>query len=149
MAEEVFVSWEDRYAIGIQLVDEQHQELLKLTNSLYEACRQGDEKAREHFKDAIRTLVDYVKFHFTTEEQIMERINYPEFGIHKREHEAFVKKVLDGVKDFESGKTFVPNTFVRFLREWVLSHIAMSDKKYADYLLKCKKEGTLNTGGKS
>ncbi|MDR0525304.1 MAG: bacteriohemerythrin [Spirochaetaceae bacterium] len=143
---EPFIAWEDRYALGIPAVDEQHQELLNLTNELYEACRLGDEAAGKLFKDTIRRTVDYVKKHFSAEEQILERIAYPELASHKLEHEAFVKKVLEEVKNFEGGKTFVPNQFVRFLRDWILAHIAVSDKKYAEYILKRKKEGAFKTG---
>jgi hemerythrin len=144
MKDEAFVVWEDRYALGMQTIDEQHKELLNLTNNLYEACRQGDEAARTHFKEAVRSTVEYVNFHFVTEEQIMERVNYPESAEHKREHEGFIKKVLEEVKKFESGKTFVPNMFVRFLRDWILTHIAVSDKKYAEYILKLKKAGAFH-----
>ncbi|MDR0569221.1 MAG: bacteriohemerythrin [Spirochaetaceae bacterium] len=140
MAEEPFVVWEDRYSVGIPLIDDQHKELLNVTNALYSACRQGDETAKANFKEVIRSAVEYVKFHFSTEEQIMERINFPEIGPHKKEHEAFVKKVLEEVKNFEGGKTFVPNQFVRFLRDWVLTHIAMSDKKYEEFIRKTKKQ---------
>ncbi|MDR0569220.1 MAG: bacteriohemerythrin [Spirochaetaceae bacterium] len=143
---EPFVAWEDRYVIGIPVIDEQHQELLRLTNELYEACRQGDEVAGKLFKDTVRQTVDYVKEHFSGEEKILERVNYPELGPHKQEHENFVKKVIDEVKNFEGGKTFVPNQFVRFLRDWILAHIAVSDKKYAEYILKLKKEGALKIG---
>ncbi|MDR1985709.1 MAG: bacteriohemerythrin [Treponema sp.] len=143
MVKEVFVVWEDRYSVGIPSIDEQHKELLVLTNKLYDACRNGEEKAREYFKEVIRGAVEYVQFHFTSEERIMERINFPELAAHKVQHTTFVKQVLEEVKMFESGKSFVPNAFVRFLRDWILTHIAMSDIKYAEYIHTLKKQGTL------
>ena len=144
MTEKPFVEWEERYSIGIPIIDEQHKELLRLTNDLYEACRKGDVAASSNFKSAFPSVVEYVKLHFTTEEQLMDRVNYPKLGGHKKEHESFIRKVLEGVKEFESGKNFVPNAFVRYLRDWVLTHIALSDNDYADYIFKLKKGGTLN-----
>ncbi|MDR2797604.1 MAG: bacteriohemerythrin [Treponema sp.] len=143
MEKEVFVVWEDRYSVGIPSIDAQHKELLVLTNKLYDACRNSEEKAREYFKEVIRSAVEYVQFHFTSEERIMERINFPELGPHKVQHTSFVKQVLEEVQNFEGGKSFVPNTFVRFLRDWILTHIAMSDIKYAEYIQVLKKQGTL------
>ena len=144
MPEELFIVWEERYAIGIPKVDEQHKKLLGLTNELYEACRKGDEAARARFKDAIHSTVDYVKFHFSDEEKILEGVKYPKIAEHKKEHESFVRQVFEEVRAFEAGKTFVPNAFVRYLRDWILTHIAMTDKQYADYIFKLKKEGALN-----
>ncbi|HOV15815.1 MAG TPA: hemerythrin, partial [Spirochaetota bacterium] len=53
---------------------------------------------------------------------------------HKLAHEEFIKKILEEVKNFETGKQFVPNHFVRFLRDWTLEHIAIEDKKYETFL---------------
>jgi hemerythrin len=145
MSDNMIVEWDDRYSIGIPLVDEQHKELIRLTNSLYESCLQGDEAARENFKAAIRELVDYVKFHFGAEEQILKNIKYPGFTVHKKQHEDFVRQVLEEVRNFEEGKKFVPNVFVRFLRDWILTHIAMEDTKYAEYIVALKKRGALKS----
>jgi hemerythrin len=143
MSDNIIIEWDDRYLIGIPLVDEQHKELIRLTNDLYEGCLQGGEAARANFKIAIQGTVDYVKFHFSAEEQILRNINYPEYAAHKKQHEEFVKQVLEEVKNFEEGKKFVPNVFVRFLRDWILTHIAMADKKYAQYIMALKKKGAL------
>jgi hemerythrin len=143
MDDNIIVEWDDRYLVGIPLVDDQHKELIRLTNDLYLSCLQGDEAARASFKEAIRATVEYVKFHFGAEEQILKNVNYPEFATHKKQHEEFVKQVLEEVKNFEEGKKFVPNMFVRFLRDWTLTHIAVSDKQYAEYILDLKKRGAL------
>jgi hemerythrin len=143
MDDNIIVEWDDRYLIGIPLVDEQHKELIRLTNRLYESCLQGDQEARESFKAAMRELVDYVKFHFGAEEQILKNINYPDFTGHKKQHEDFVRQVLEEIKNFEGGKKFVPNVFVRFLRDWILTHIAVVDTKYAEYIRALKKKGAL------
>jgi hemerythrin len=140
---EIFVEWDDRYLIGIPLIDDQHKELIRLTNNLYEACLVGGEAARVNFRETIRGTVDYVKFHFAAEEKILENVKYPGIAAHKKEHESFVIKVLADVKNFEEGKTFVPNIFVRYLKDWILTHIAVEDKKYAEYILDLKKRNTL------
>ncbi|MDR0525857.1 MAG: bacteriohemerythrin [Spirochaetaceae bacterium] len=136
----IFVKWEERYAVGIHIIDEQHKQLINLTNSLYMACRQGKTFAREQFEKALRATVDYVAFHFSTEEQIMTRVNYPEYPAHKREHEGFVKKILEDRKNFEDGKDFIPNGFTHFLHDWILSHIAVSDRTFVAYIQRLKRK---------
>ncbi|MCL2192588.1 MAG: bacteriohemerythrin [Treponema sp.] len=139
----VFIPWEDRFAVGIPLVDNQHKELLNLANALHDTCRQGKEFVPEGFKKTAGAAVEYVKVHFSTEEKIMERVNYPGMAEHKAEHQKFVRKVLEEVRNFEDGVSFVPNRFVAFLKDWILSHIALMDKKMADYVLDLAKRGLL------
>jgi hemerythrin len=141
----IFIQWDNRYAIGIPLIDNQHKELIRLTNELYEGCLMGKEEAKHYFMKTVKGTVDYVKYHFTAEEKLLETVKYPELPEHKKQHESFIKQLLDDVQSFESGKKFVPNLFVRFLRDWILSHIAVMDKKYADYILDLKKQGVLSS----
>jgi hemerythrin len=136
----ILVEWDDRYLVGIKVIDDQHKELIELTNTLYKGCLRGDEAAKAYFKEAIHSAVDYVKFHFAAEEKILEQVQYPELPEHKKHHESFVKKVIEDVKSFEGGKTFVPNEFVRYLKDWILTHIALMDKEYAVYIKNMKKK---------
>lgn len=138
------VEWNSRYLIGIPLIDEQHRELINLTNKLYEACLSGDQAANDIFREAARCMVDYIKYHFGAEEKILENVRYPELAVHKKEHEKLIKDVLEHVRLFQEGKKFVPNTFARTLKDWILNHIAMVDKKYGEYILNLKKEGKLS-----
>ncbi|MDR2619477.1 MAG: bacteriohemerythrin [Treponema sp.] len=138
-----FVEWDERYSMNIPFIDEQHKELVRLTNELYQGCLMGDDVARAYFMKAIKSVVDYVGKHFSTEEKMLENIHYPGLPAHKTQHEEFVRKILEDVKSFQNGKQFVPNVFVRYLKDWILSHIAVEDKRYAEYIFDLKKQGRL------
>jgi hemerythrin len=138
-----FVEWDDRYSIGIPVIDEQHKALIVITNRLFAGCLKEDAEAKAKFRSIVKEVVDYVKYHFSAEEKILERIGYPGIEGHKREHEFFIRELLAKVQAFEEGQKYVPNLFARFLRDWVLAHIAMSDKAYATYLFDLKGEGKL------
>ncbi|MDR2072351.1 MAG: bacteriohemerythrin [Spirochaetaceae bacterium] len=143
MTKNNLIEWSDRYRIGIPLIDEQHKKLIDMTNTLYTGCLEGDKEARIYFLKTIHEAVDYVRFHFSTEEKLLERIKYPDLTAHKKQHEDFAREIISQVQAFQQGKPFVPNVFVRYLRDWVLTHIAVSDKLYAAYLLELKKQGVL------
>ncbi|MDR1374524.1 MAG: hemerythrin family protein, partial [Treponema sp.] len=98
-----------------------------------------DEAARHFFLRTIHEAVAYVKYHFSTEEKLMERIRYPGFPAHKTEHHDFVREIIREVRHFQDGRSFVPNMFVRYLRDWVFTHMALSDRGYAGYLAELKK----------
>ena len=141
--EQSYISWDDRFSVGIPLIDNQHKKLIDMTNMLYNACRSDLASAKEQFKNTVQEAVAYVKYHFSMEEQIMEKTAYPEFAAHKKLHIEFVQQLLANIADFQSGKKFVPNNFVRFLREWVLSHIAIVDSKVGSYIVGLQAKGQL------
>jgi hemerythrin len=140
----ILVEWQERYSVGIPKIDEQHKELLRLTNELYASClKDNDEEEKAHFKKTISALVNYVSEHFAAEERLLKRVDYPEYAAHRSEHTGFVKKVLEQVTEFNEGKNFAPNSFVRYLKDWILGHIAVSDKRYSEYIFALKKQGKI------
>jgi hemerythrin-like metal-binding protein len=143
MDNKMVVQWQNSYSVGVRPIDEQHMELIRLTNKLFNSCMEGQEKGNGTFLEVIHEAVEYIGYHFGTEEKIMERINYPDFARHKKEHTDFVREVYTKVEEFESGKILAPLMFVYFLRDWVLHHIAVSDKRLGDYLLLLKRNGYL------
>jgi len=144
MVKKQIVSWQKSYSVGIRLIDEQHMHLINLTNKLFNSCMSGREGARIGFMETIHEAVNYVGYHFSTEEKVMLRINYPDYIRHKQEHADFVRKVFIKVEDFRCGKIFAPISFVYFLRDWILHHIAVCDKRMGDYLLLLWRKGDLH-----
>jgi hemerythrin len=126
--------WNDRYLVGIQLIDDQHRELLRLIDNFYLGCSKDDETAKTTFKLTVHGLISYIKYHFATEEQLLERIKYPDISAHKRQHAEFTRDILERIDNFERGKTFSPRCFIRYVRDWILTHMALIDKKYATYI---------------
>jgi len=137
------VTWDKKYSTGIELIDVQHRELVRLANQLHQACLAGGDKVSATFKDAMSRMVEYVRFHFGAELQLLLRINYPDYQTHKKQHETLIASILDAAKDYNDGKQFVPNAFVRTLKDWVFGHIAVYDKGYALYVADQKRKGLL------
>jgi len=138
------VVWDDKYATGIQLIDSQHKELFSLTNELFHACLGREEALEGVFKETMERMVAYVRFHFGAEQELLQRIKYPDYQEHKKQHDTLTREIIESVKEYEYGKKFVPNQFVRTLRDWILSHIAHYDKLYAAYIATQIKNGLLS-----
>jgi hemerythrin len=56
-----------------------------------------------------------------------------------------VLTVVEQVRAFNEGRSFTQLSFTRFLKEWILTHIAVTDKKYFEYF---KKIATRKSDGK-
>ena len=145
MTGNLIVEWHDSFSVGVKLVDEQHQKLIAFTNKLFGSCMSGNERTKTDsiFLSVLHEVVDYADYHFSTEEKIMQRINFPDYNMHKHEHVEFGKEVLIKLEEFKFGKINTALSFVYYLRDWVLHHIAVSDKKLGSYLLELKRSGSL------
>jgi hemerythrin len=64
----------------------------------------------------------------------MKLHNYSGFAVHKAEHDALTKQVLQFQADFQSGRAVVSIQLLDFLKDWLTKHINGSDKKYAPAL---------------
>lgn len=128
------VEWKESLAVGVKEIDDQHKELFKRVNDLFEACNQG--KGKEEVGKIINFLGDYVISHFNTEEKLQQKYNYPDYPSHKKEHELFIQEFTELKKQFEAeGPTglFVIKINKKVI-DWLIQHIGRVDKALGAYL---------------
>jgi len=139
------IKWSDEYSVGIQLIDDQHKELINLTNNLYNHVTGNKEEERAYFDKVIQYVLDYVKNHFVTEEQCMLATNYSGYSEHKHRHDEFTFSVIKSINEINTGKVLALEKFADYLKEWILTHIAVMDKQYNLYF---KKTAAIGKDGK-
>ena len=127
----VLISWDESLSVNVQEIDNQHQKIVKMINKLHDAMRQG--KGKDVLGKIINNLVKYTQIHFQTEEKYFAKFDYPNAETHKKEHQNFVKKVIEFREDFESGRLGLTIQVMNFLRDWLTNHIQGSDKKYSKF----------------
>jgi hemerythrin len=131
------VTWSATYSVGIKLIDDQHKELFNLVNDMYNHVNNDDEEEeRAYFQSVIRQVVGYVKKHFATEEIIMKRTKFQGYAGHKKEHDSFILSVVDIIGKFNEGKRVPLISLTHFIKDWILTHIAIMDKQYFERLIK-------------
>ena len=133
MADEL-VAWSDDYLVGEENIDAQHKKLVTITNEFYVGVRMGGVVAKVYFIRTVQEAIRYMKTHFSTEENIMRKVRYPFFEEHKKQHEEFAAEVARQVRIIEDEDNPDPAGFVLFLMNWILEHIADSDKKITPYI---------------
>jgi hemerythrin-like metal-binding domain len=89
------VVWDEKYATGIPLIDSQHKELFSLTNELFRACMGDTETLKGVFTETMGRMVDYVRFHFGAEQVMLQKINYPDYQEHKKQHDKLIRDILN------------------------------------------------------
>ena len=124
--------WDDSYEIGMTEIDRQHRQLVDIINELSDAMI--DQKGDKTVPQILQKLVDYIQLHFTTEEEIMRRGNYPALDKHCQEHLEMIGKVLEFRKNYSKNHEVSPSALLGFLCDWLKNHILVSDKEYGRFL---------------
>ena len=128
------ITWSDTFSCGVKLIDDHHKELVRLVNEMFRHVT-GDEKQEyDYFNQVIEKAIEYIKVHFSTEEKIMLTTKFLGYSAHKRVHDSFIITVNEHIMDLSSGKRLSLFSFTKFLKDWILSHIAVMDKQYFEYL---------------
>jgi hemerythrin-like metal-binding protein len=126
------VAWEPTFSVDNDLMDAQHQKLFDLLNQLYDTQQQG--KTQEGISRGLVGLSRYSMEHFQAEELLMEKNNYRELQVQRREHAVFIEKVVELQHQYLNGNLREVEPMLVFLKNWLVSHILVTDQKYKNYL---------------
>lgn len=124
----MLIVWDKLFETGISEIDIQHKKLVNIINKVHDSF--SNKGSVDNLSQVLDELVDYTKYHFTTEEDYFEEFDYPDKIAHLREHRDFTEKVETFIADYKNGKATVSYELINFLKEWLINHILDSDKKY-------------------
>ena len=126
--------WDENLATGNEMIDSQHKVLFQRINDLLEACTEG--KGRSEISSAVQFLEDYTREHFSDEEELQRRYQYPDRENHKRYHEGFRKVVHElGQQLEEEGPTVALVGKVNSsVGDWLVNHIQREDVRVAAHI---------------
>ena len=128
--------WQETYNVGIEKFDKQHKQLVSYINILYNVINSNEKQ--KVVGELIAKLIEYSETHFLDEEDLLKKIEYPEYSDHKIVHKKFIKTVKDFQDRFVKGDSFVSKDLLYFLQRWLIKHILEEDKKYSGYFLNKK-----------
>ncbi len=128
------LAWTDDLSVGVALIDEQHQEIFRRVNRLLSAARNG--VGRVEVAATLDFLSSYVVEHFDAEERLMRSVAYPDYEIHRAQHEGLKKEAARfKLALSESGATVSLVMDVnRIVCAWLTNHIRKSDKALGEYM---------------
>jgi hemerythrin len=129
------ISWREDLAIGIEVIDKQHRELINRFDALLTACRSGN--GGPELLRLINFLDDYVITHFRDEESLQRKVSYPEYEQHRQQHAGFVKRLHELKsqlsKDEMPALSHVLNTN-NMLLDWLIKHISSEDQALGRFI---------------
>ncbi len=126
------ITWSDKYSVNNSLMDSQHKKLIALINELNSAMKEGKGKLILH--KIFDELINYTKYHFSNEEYLMKKADYPGLIEHQQIHKDLTKQVIDLQEKYLTDSNLVTFETMNFLKNWLLNHIEGTDKKYSKFI---------------
>ncbi len=119
--------WKAEYLTGDLQVDQEHQQLFAIVNSLHNAIL--EEEDYPALQKIFNHMATHTVEHFQTEERLMQAKGYPGFDRHKQAHDALLTKVEDLIQQLEEQDLPPSVKLTEFLTEWLAHHIKGEDQK--------------------
>ena len=126
------MDWSDRFAVGIDIIDQQHQVLFRLIDQLAKAIQ--NETSEAELQSIFSKLHEYTLTHFATEEQLMVQHGYPADKDHLENHRALEQSLSQLSSRAQGGEPLVSLQAMNFLRQWLYHHIDDVDRQLAEFL---------------
>jgi hemerythrin len=134
----VDIGWSKGLETGVDVLDAQHRKYLELvSNYLHKAAGSTEDSANLfELAETLDFLRQYAAEHFTAEEAVMERVNFPDYELHKQEHLFFLKHVDELYQEMlvnGYGEKLALEVHF-YIAEWFIEHIQLSDVKLVEFL---------------
>lgn len=120
-----YISWEEGFNIGIEEVDQQHRQLVRLINELSAAILRN--APQYVYKSILNQLVDYTDYHFSAEEKYINALIKKDKRLHLLQHQNFINELMminQGAFDRQAAEQVW-----FFLSDWLITHIVSEDIK--------------------
>lgn len=134
------IKWNDDFATGIATIDKQHQTFFAIYNEFVTTIEHEDLfkviSSRKSMKiiHTVMRLRQYGLFHFNAEESLMLRANYPRLLKHVKEHNTYLRAIMDIEDRLMSGEMKAAVDLKLYVRSWMSKHILDVDQDYAGYI---------------
>ncbi len=124
------IKWDDKYSVGISMIDEEHKKLIGILNNVIYAKEHNVNP--DELREVLREMSNYALTHFKTEETYMKEFNYSEYQDHKEEHRDFSAETIAYHERVFKGEYQIANEILEYLKWWLVNHIQVTDKKYIE-----------------
>jgi len=127
------IKWNCSLEVGIQEIDAQHYNLVKIINSVMDIKMKGG--LRKSANKITYTLLSFAKYHFRTEETLMTKHDYPDYRKQKNDHDKLIERVAKLHGKTERGVNVDFYSVYNFLNDWFLHHTKTHDVKYVPFFV--------------
>lgn len=128
------IEWTEELSIGIEAVDVQHKSLIDRLNQVSAAM--DSHQGEKEIGRTLDFLIEYTDYHFSKEEEYMEKYDFPGLAQQQEKHADFKKLLNDMEQEFmEDGATKnLADAIDTLLVNWLTKHIKGMDLEFGKFL---------------
>ena len=128
------IEWDESFSVHHDEIDAQHRKWIEIYNRLDRVMEEGELNALKSITaDTLQSMLEYARFHFKYEERYMQELGYPSIASHARVHKDFDNIIYQSYRDVLDGNIVLNTRLLKLVRSWLLNHILVEDKKYAQF----------------
>lgn len=131
MGDVLVLRWNEKYNLGIEMIDEQHKKLFEIAERAYDLLVNDFRTDKyDEIVNILGELKDYTVFHFNSEEEYMKSIGYKKFLSHKVYHEDFINNINNtDLSKIDVNQDEYIMEILNFIAKWIDEHILEQDKQ--------------------
>lgn len=126
----VSIEWGPFFKSGNVQIDQEHNDLISLSNELILNCFKEDNS--EAILQLFDKLMNHIVLHFSNEEDILREYDYKDYQEHKETHSALVDRTALLLSQLKEGNQGSIDIAKYIIQEIVVGHIIKSDFKFYD-----------------
>lgn len=124
------LEWNNRYNIGVDLIDKEHKKLFRILKKLFDF---GQEELKSEWvcREAVKYFKEHALAHFQDEENYMSSIGYSGFEMHQRIHINFRDTTLPALEKELEMSSYSEDAVEHFLgicAGWLIGHTLIEDQ---------------------
>ena len=127
------IAWSKILSVGVEEIDDDHRRLIAIFNELNHAVASG--ASAEYRAATLDELLKCTAWHFSHEERLMLKHDYPARAAHTAAHVELIEAATALQAKLALADKAVANDELAFLDRWLTEHILTVDQHLGGFLV--------------
>ncbi|MDF1880884.1 hemerythrin family protein [Sulfurimonas sp. MAG313] len=125
--------------MNLEQMQKTHEDEIEILNAIDKLAiyHERGEATEEELVAKIDEYIEHVHQHFASEENLMQKYDFPKYDMHKTAHDMFLEELDHAIKYWKRYEDITKITnFIRRTPEWIVLHVNTVDLPTSTYLAK-------------
>lgn len=126
------IAWGPVLSVEVDEIDSDHRKLIEIYNVLNQAI--NNRESPEYLAAVLDELINCTIWHFSHEERLMLKYDYPDADEHKAMHKELILGARELQEKIAKANLGIADEDIEYLERWLTGHILSDDMKLGAYL---------------